>query len=160
MKRWVFTTAPSPSLGSSSPSKSDSFRPHLPKPVVPLVGFGPPSALPELETRTTRACLTRLLPTSGFCTLLTVYVLQNPPALFHAGHALGVLPSGLFPFAEPSDSFEPGFPPDVGDENLDPKISTRVASPSGPYSLRRSDTRNNRVNCCLWAAALLVFFAL
>lgn len=64
-----------------------------------------PFSVSALEARLTRGCLARHLPPSGFCTLLTVFFFQNLPALFHAVHAHGVLPSGLFPFAEPLNPF-------------------------------------------------------
>lgn len=64
-----------------------------------------PFSVSALEARLTRGCLARHLPSSGFFTLLTVFFLQNLPALFHAVNAHGVLPSGLFPFAEPSNPF-------------------------------------------------------
>jgi len=63
-------------------------------------GVWSPSALAALEARLTPACLTGHLPSSGFCTLLTAYFFQGLPALFHAGNALGVFPSGLFPLTE------------------------------------------------------------
>jgi len=67
-----------------------------------LLGLRSPSALSALEARSTPVCLAGHLPSSGFRTLLTVCFFQNLPALFHAGNALGVFPSGLFPLTEPS----------------------------------------------------------
>jgi hypothetical protein len=60
-------------------------------------GVCSPSALSATEARSTQACLTWHLPPPGFLTLLTAYFLRYLPALFHAGHAHGVLPPGLFP---------------------------------------------------------------
>lgn len=73
-----------------------------------------PSAPSAPEARFTRVCLARHLPSPGFRTLLTAYVFQNLPALFHAGNAHGVFPSGLFPLTEPSHPFGCGCLPDVG----------------------------------------------
>jgi hypothetical protein len=65
------------------------------------LGVCPPPATSALEARSSRSCLLRHLPASGFLTLLPAYVFQNLPALFHAGAAHGVLPSGRFPLTEP-----------------------------------------------------------
>lgn len=78
-------------------------------------GVWSPSAASTLEARLPRVYLTRHLPTPGFCTLLPVYFLQHLPALFHAGTARGVFPSGLFPLAEPSRPPGHGDPHGVGD---------------------------------------------
>jgi len=66
------------------------------------MGLRSPSALSALEARSTPVYLTGHLPSSGFRTLLTACFFQSLPALFHAGNALGVFPSGLFPLTEPS----------------------------------------------------------
>jgi len=66
-----------------------------------LLGFVPYS-VPVPEARSSRVYLTRHLPASGFLTLLPFSFLGNHPALFRAGDAHGVLPSGPFPLAEPS----------------------------------------------------------
>jgi hypothetical protein len=55
------------------------------------------SAHTAVEARLPRACLTRHLPASGFCTLLPVYVFHSLPALFHAGRAHRVSLQGLSP---------------------------------------------------------------
>jgi len=60
-------------------------------------GVWSPSALAASEARFTRVCLTRHLPTSGFCTLLPAFFLRSLPALFHAGNALGVFLQGFSP---------------------------------------------------------------
>jgi len=65
-------------------------------------GVRSPSAPSVREARLPRVCLTRHLPTSGFLALLPACFFPNLPALFHAGSAHGVFPSGLFPLAEPS----------------------------------------------------------
>jgi len=70
-------------------------------PVGNSLGVCAPSATSVLEARFSRSCLLRHLPTSGFLTLLPVYVFQNLPALFHAGAAHGVDPSGRLPLTEP-----------------------------------------------------------
>jgi hypothetical protein len=75
-----------------------------------------------------RVCLTRHLPSSGFRALLTACFSRHPPALFHAGRARGLFPSGLLPFAEPSVPLGPGPLRDVG---AMPPRSYR-ASPSDP----------------------------
>jgi hypothetical protein len=67
-----------------------------------LLGLRSPSALAAREARFSRVCRTRHLPAPGFPTLLPVCFFPNLPALFHAGNALGVFPSGPFPLAEPS----------------------------------------------------------
>jgi hypothetical protein len=77
-------------------------------------GVCPPSATSILEARFPRSCLLRHLPTSGFLTLLPAYVFQNLPALFRAGAAHGVLPSGRFPLTEPLPPFGSSDPHDVG----------------------------------------------
>jgi hypothetical protein len=111
-----FSSYALPSLSLPSPSESagpdrrrriDSSSP----------GVWAPSAASELEARFTRVCLTRHLPTSGFRTLLPVSILQHLPALFHAGTAHGVFPSGLFPPAEPSRPLGRGDPRGVGDRS-------------------------------------------
>jgi len=97
-----------PPLGLLSPSEFD--RTGLPptKLAASSPGVLSPSAYPALEARFTRVSHTRHLPSPGFRTLLTVSFFQSLPALFHAGNALGVLPSGPFPLAEPSDPFGSG----------------------------------------------------
>jgi len=86
-----------------SPSEFD--RTGLPpdKLVASSPGVSAPSAFTALEARFSRAYHTRHLPSPGFRTLLTVSFFQSLPALFHAGNALGVFPSGPFPLTEPSD---------------------------------------------------------
>lgn len=97
-----------PPLGLLSPSEFD--RTGLPpnKLAASSPGVLAPSALAAPEARFPRAYHTRHLPSLGFCTLLTVSFFQSLPALFHAGNALGVLPSGLFPLTEPSDPLGSG----------------------------------------------------
>jgi len=99
------TLAPSARLSSNaappvsllSPSESDRtwMPPNMRQPASP--GVSPPSALSASETRLTRVYQARHRPTSGFRTLLPVFVLRSLPALFHAGNALGVFLQGLFP---------------------------------------------------------------
>jgi len=99
------TLAPSArlSLGAAplvsllSPSESDRtwMPPNERQPASP--GVSPPSALSASETRLTRVYQARHRPTSGFCTLLPVFVLRSLPALFRAGNALGVFLQGFFP---------------------------------------------------------------
>jgi len=60
-------------------------------------GVWSPSATSAPEARSSRGCLPRHLPTSGFRTLLPACFFQYLPALFHAGAAHGVFPPGLFP---------------------------------------------------------------
>jgi hypothetical protein len=69
--------------------------PNMRQPASP--GVLDPSALSASETRLTRVYQARHRPTSGFRTLLPVYVLRSLPALFHAGNALGFFLQGLFP---------------------------------------------------------------
>jgi hypothetical protein len=79
-----------PSVRLRSPSESDQAR--LP-PIVStaaLLGLRSPSAHAAREARSTRVCLTRHLPASGFPTLLPACFFPNLPALFHAGSAHGV----------------------------------------------------------------------
>jgi len=45
------------------------------------------------EPAFSRVCLTRLVPPAEFLTLSTSFFSQIPPALFHAGHTLGVFSS-------------------------------------------------------------------
>lgn len=68
---------------------------------LPSHGVSSPSALEVSKVHSTRACLTRYGPLPGFLSLLGAFSSRYPPALFRAGSALGVLPSGLFP---PSDT--------------------------------------------------------
>jgi len=75
-----------------------------------------------------RVCLTRHLPSSGFRALLTACFSRHPPALFHAGRALGLFPPGLLPLAEPSVPLGPG--PLRGVSAVPPRPSR--ASPSDP----------------------------
>jgi len=84
-------------------------RPCLPpdEPAARSRGVLSPSAFSVPEARFPRVCLTRHLPSSGFLTLLTTCFLRNPPAMFQAGNALGVFPSGLLPLAKPSNPFGP-----------------------------------------------------
>jgi hypothetical protein len=99
------TLAPSAGLSSDaaplvsllSPSESDRtwMPPNVRQPASP--GVCAPSALSASETRLPRVYQARHRPTSGFRTLLPVFVLRSLPALFHAGNALGVLLQGLFP---------------------------------------------------------------
>jgi hypothetical protein len=44
-----------------------------------------------------RACLTRYVAPTDFLSLLTLSFSESPPALFHAGNALGVSPFRAFP---------------------------------------------------------------
>lgn len=60
-------------------------------------GVPSPSALSVSKIHSTQVCLTRSVPLSGSLSLLGVSSSRYPPALFHAGDALGVLPSGLPP---------------------------------------------------------------
>jgi len=94
-------------------------------------GVSGPSALEVSRARLPRVCLTRHLPSSGIRTLLTVCFSRHPPALFHAGRAPGLLPSGLLPFTEPSVPLGPGPLRDVGAE---PPRSSRTSrsDPSAP----------------------------
>jgi hypothetical protein len=69
--------------------------PNMRQPASP--GVLDPSALSASETRLPRVYQARHRPTSGFCTLLPVFVLRSLPALFHAGNALGVFLQGFFP---------------------------------------------------------------
>ena len=86
-----------PLLSLLSPSESDRtwMPPNMRQPASP--GVFDPSALSASETRLTRVYQARHRPTSGFCTLLPVFVLRSLPALFHAGNALGFFLQGLFP---------------------------------------------------------------
>jgi hypothetical protein len=109
------TTDSRPPLSLQSPSESSRNRPPQGlRPSATLLGFRPPSATSVLEARSSRSCLLRHLPTSGFLTLLPVSFFQYLPALFHAGAAHGVLPSGLFPLTEPLFPFGSSDLPDVG----------------------------------------------
>jgi len=116
-------------------------------------GVWSPSALSATEARSTQACLTWHLPPSGFLTLLTVYFLRYLPALFHAGHAHGVLPPGLFPpdrAFSPSRSWLPSWRWSLRDRNRG------SSSPSGSYSLPGSVTSTAAFDH-REAATLLVF---
>jgi hypothetical protein len=64
---------------------------------LPSHGVFSPSALEVSKVHSPRGCLPRYVPLSGFLSLLGVFSSRYPPALFHAGNALGVLPSGLLP---------------------------------------------------------------
>ena len=55
--------------------------------------FSAPTALEIRKVHQHGAARSRFVPPSGFLSLLTVYSLPNPPALFHAGNAHGVFPS-------------------------------------------------------------------
>lgn len=67
-------------------------------------GVWSPSAHPVLEARSTRVCLARHLPTTGFLALLPVSFFQNLPALFHAGALMGFSLQGFSPSQSPSSS--------------------------------------------------------
>jgi hypothetical protein len=119
------------------------------------------SALAAVEARSPRAYLTRHLPTSGFRTLLPVYVFLGFPALFHAGNALRVFLQGLFP----PQSLRPlsesvtfmvlvllTCRPQVAPSAFDPS-----PSPSRLRSLRGFATVGRGVSHSSTTAALLVF---
>jgi len=95
-----------------------------------LVGLRSPSALAALEARSTPVCLAGHLPSSGFRTLLTACFFQGLPALFHAGNALGVFPSGPFPLTELSRSLE----------RLGLRGVSRASWPPHPSKLTRGST--------------------
>jgi hypothetical protein len=97
-----------PPLRLRSPPESNRAWVPPDKPAAALLGLRSPSALAAREARYPRVCLTRHLPAPGFPTLLPVCFFPNLPALFHAGNALGVFPSGPFPPAEPSLPFGRG----------------------------------------------------
>lgn len=63
----------------------------------PSHGVSFPSAHEVPKVHSTRICLTRYVPLSGFFSLLGGYSSRYPPALFHAVNARGILPSGLLP---------------------------------------------------------------
>jgi hypothetical protein len=104
-----------PSVSFASPSESDSEPTAIGlAPAGNSPGVCAPPATSALEARFSRGSQPRHLPTSGFFTLLPVSFFQNLPALFHAGTAHGVLPSGLFPLTEPLLPFGNSDLPDVG----------------------------------------------
>lgn len=80
-----------------SPSEFDRNRPPPASPLAALLGFGPFQRLQPWKPGYLGFAFTRHLPTSGFCTLLPVYVFRGLPALFHAGNALRVFLQGFFP---------------------------------------------------------------
>jgi hypothetical protein len=91
-----------------SPSEYNQTRSLPNKLAASSPGVLVPFSVSALEARFTWVCLAHHLPSPGFSTLLTASFFQNFPALFHAGNAHGVPPSGLSPLAEPSSPFGPG----------------------------------------------------
>lgn len=94
-------------------------------------GVCSPTAFAALEARSSRVCLARHRPSSGFRTLLTVCVFRSLPAVFHASNAHGVIPSGPFPLAEPEQPL--GRPCLRGVSQLDPCVS-EAETPSAPFN--------------------------
>jgi len=64
---------------------------------VALLRFLPLRRIRSSRAHLPRACLTRYVAPSGFLNLLTPFFSRSPPALFHAGNALGVFPFRAFP---------------------------------------------------------------
>jgi len=103
---------------ASAPLQGRTERPcHRPKPIAPLMGSAPLRRMCSRGVRSTRACLTRHLPASGFLTLLPAYSSSGRVGLFHPTNALGVSPSKAFPL-------RPGWP-----AHANPFPSCRYRSP-------------------------------
>jgi hypothetical protein len=66
----------------------------------PSHGISAPTAHIESEVHLARVYLARYVPLTGFLNLLGFSSSRNLPALFHAGNAHGISPSGRFPRAE------------------------------------------------------------
>jgi hypothetical protein len=85
---------------SSTPLQSitgHACRTHQPTGPTALMGFVPLRRLRQSGAHYPRVCLTRYVALSGFLSLLAPCFSRRLPALFHAGNALGVLPSRAFP---------------------------------------------------------------
>lgn len=90
--------APSVTGQSLRPSSICSPRSHtLAVGQHPSPGVSFPSAHEVPKVHSPRVCLTRYAPLSGFLSLLGNSSSRYPPALFRAGNAPGILPSGLLP---------------------------------------------------------------
>jgi len=70
-----------------------------------LMGFVPLRRLRQSGAHSARVCLTRYVALSGSLSLLALSFSRRLPALFHAGNALGVLPSRAFPPRQAGTSF-------------------------------------------------------
>jgi len=155
------SNAPAPT-NLFSPSECNRTRPPQACTRSSSPGVWSLSAHPATEARSSRAYLTRHLPTSGFRTLLPACVFRSLPALFHAGNALRVFLQGFFPSQSLRPLSEPvsfvvlavrlNWPPScLGNRRLE------LASPSRPCSLRRFATARRGVNHEPTTAALLAF---
>jgi len=125
------SNAPAPA-NLRSPSESDRNRTATGQAGSHSRGVWSLSAHAATEARLLRVYLTRHLPTSGFLTLLPVYVFRSLPALFRAGNARRVFLQGLFPSRSlrplpepvtfvtlaPPTRWPTSFPDDLWRENL------------------------------------------
>jgi hypothetical protein len=64
---------------------------------APLMRFCLPFSAQTIRVHSTRACLTRYVPLSGFLNLLVAYSSNRPEALFHASDAHGIFPAEFSP---------------------------------------------------------------
>lgn len=155
------SNAPAPT-NLFSPSESNRTRPPQEFTRGSSPGVWSLSAYPATEARSSRACLTRHLPTSGFRTLLPACVFRSLPALFHAGNARRVFLQGFFPsqslrpLSEPVSFMVLAVRPNRSSSCLE-HHRLELASPSRLYSLRGFATADRGVNHKPTTAALLAF---
>lgn len=110
-----------PLQGSTQHGPPTSLLPPLRRatiigPSATLMEFLYPSTLQLKRVYSTPACHTDYVPSSGFCTLSTVYSSLERPALFHAGNAHGLslfrdLPSLSGPTGSSPGNYPPGVSP-------------------------------------------------
>lgn len=142
-----------------SPSEYDRIRSLPNKLTASSPGVLVPFSASALEARFTWVCLAHHLPSPGIPTLLTAFFFQNLPALFRAGCAHGVPPSGRSPLAEPSSPLGRGalLALALARRVTESSALVTVCWPPRPCSLRRFVTLGHRMNRDPKAGALLGF---